>query len=252
MRIDIITIFPNMVEAPLSESLIGRGRENGLFEIKVHDLRDFAYDKHKVVDDVPYGGGPGMVMKSEPILEACKKIDPDNKALRFITSAAGKLFNQEIAISYSKEDWLIIFCGHYKGVDERVVELANLIEISIGDFILTGGEHAACVMVDAILRLIPGTIKDFGSAEDDSHYTGILGSEEYTRPEEYNGVKVPDGLISGHHEKIRKWRLGNALYRTKKRRPDLFEVNNLTNDEKKCLNIYEMELKITETEKCQK
>jgi tRNA (guanine37-N1)-methyltransferase len=248
MRIDIITIFPEMVEGPLSLSLIGRGREKGLFEIFVHDLREFTDDKHRVVDDVPYGGGPGMVMKPEPIMEALRKIDPDNEALRIITSAAGEIFNQELAADFSGRERMIILCGHYKGVDQRVVQLANLREISIGDFILTGGEYAAVVMADAILRLLPGTLKDFESAFEDSHFSGILGPEEFTRPEAYGGVSVPEVLISGHHEKIRRWRLGNALSRTRRKRPDLFERKKLTKDENDILNEYEADLKRMETE----
>ena len=246
MRIDIVTIFPKMVDVPLSESLIGKGREHGNYKINVHDLRDFTHDKHKVVDDVPYGGGPGMVMKPEPIIEALNNIDPENKALRILTSAGGEVFNQVMANEFAKSKWMVILCGHYKGVDQRVVEIGKLKEISIGDYALTGGEHAACVMVDAVLRLLPGTMKDFGSAEEDSHFKGILGPEEYTRPEEFEGLKVPEVLISGHHENIRKWRLGNALYRTKTRRPDLFESKSLTKDENDALNKY----KNTETEKC--
>jgi tRNA (guanine37-N1)-methyltransferase len=246
MRVDIVTIFPKMVDVPLSESLIGKGRENGNYEINVHDLRDFTHDKHRVVDDIPYGGGPGMVMKPEPIVEALRKIDPDKKAERILTSASGELFDQNLAVGLAKKDWIIIICGHYKGVDQRVVKIAGVREISIGDYALTGGEHAACVMVDAVLRLLPGTMKDFGSAEEDSHYSGILGPEEYTRPEEFEGCSVPEVLISGHHEKIRLWRLGNALYRTETRRPDLFKSKSLTKEENDALNKY----KNTETEKC--
>ncbi len=238
MRIDIITIFPRMVDIPLSESLIGRGRENGLYEIKVHDLRDFTSDKHKVVDDIPYGGGPGMVMKPEPIVEAVRIIDPDNKAVRLITSAGGEHFNQSLAVDLAKEEWIIIVCGHYKGVDQRAVEIANLREVSIGDYVLTGGEYAATVIADAILRLLPGTLKDFGSAEEDSHYSGLLGPEEYTRPEVFEGHRVPDVLISGHHEKIRRWRLGNAIWRTKSRRPDLLRSRSLSKDEIEIMNEY--------------
>jgi tRNA (guanine37-N1)-methyltransferase len=248
MRIDIITIFPEMVDGPLSMSLIGRGREKGLFEIFVHDLREFTDDKHRVVDDIPYGGGPGMVMKPEPIMEAFRRIDPDNSAVRIITSAGGEVFNQDMAFDFSKTDWIIILCGHYKGVDQRVVQLANLREISIGDFILTGGEYAAVVITDAVLRLLPGTMKDFESAHDDSHFSGILGPEEFTRPEAYEGLRVPEVLISGHHEKIRRWRLGNALHRTRQRRYDLFERKKLTKDENDILNEYEADLKKMETE----
>ncbi len=241
-----------MVEAPLSESLIGRGQAGELFEIKTHDLRSFTYDKHSVVDDVPYGGGPGMVMKPEPILEALGKIDPENRALRLITSAAGEVFTQKTAIEFAGYERIVMVCGHYKGVDQRVVEMGNLREISIGDYILTGGEYAAVVIADAILRLLPGTMKDFGSAEEDSHYSGIIGPAEYTRPEDFGGCRVPEVLLSGHHEKIRRWRLGNALHRTRNRRPDLFSNRTLTKEENDILDEYETDLKRTETEKCQK
>ncbi len=244
MRIDIITIFPEMVNAPLSRSLIGRGRENGLFTINVHDLRDFTYDKHRVVDDVPYGGGPGMVIKPEPIIEALDKIDPENKATRLITSAAGDVFNQRMAVDFSHRDWIIIVCGHYKGVDQRAVTLGNLREISIGDYVLTGGEYAAAVISDAVLRLLPGTMKDFGSATEDSHYSGLLGPEEYTRPEVFKDAAVPTVLVSGHHEKIRRWRSGNALHRTKVKRPDLYSGRETTEMENEILNEYENNLKM--------
>lgn len=248
MRIDIVTIFPKMVDVPLSESLIGRGRANDIFKINVYDLRDFTHDKHKVVDDVPYGGGAGMVMKAEPIVEAVRQIDPENRAQRIITSAAGILFNQKLAGEFANRDWIMIICGHYKGVDQRAVKLANLLEISVGDYVLTGGEYAATVITDAILRLVPGTMKDIESASEDSHFSGILGPEEYTRPEDYESRRVPDVLLSGHHEKIRQWRLGNALCRTRERRPDLFAKKNLTGDEIDTLNKYESELRRMETE----
>jgi tRNA (guanine37-N1)-methyltransferase len=238
MRIDIITIFPNMVDYPLSDSLIGRGRENGLYDIKVHDLRDFTFDKHKVVDDIPYGGGPGMVLKPEPIIEAIRKIDPEEQATRLITSAGGDLFNQQMAADLSKEEWILIVCGHYKGVDQRAVEIAHLREVSIGDYVLTGGEYAAVVIADAVLRLLPGTLKDFGSAIEDSHFSGLLGAEEYTRPEIFEGQRVPEVLISGHHENIRRWRLGNAIWRTKTKRPDLLSGRELSGEEVKILNEY--------------
>jgi tRNA (guanine37-N1)-methyltransferase len=239
MRIDIITIFPEMVDIPLSQSLIGRAREKGLFAINVHDLRDFTFDRHRVVDDVPYGGGPGMVLKPEPILEAFRRIDPDGKATRLLASAAGETFDQHMAGDLAAREWIIILCGHYKGVDQRVVSLAALREVSIGDFILTGGEFAALVIADSVLRLLPGTLKDFGSAFDDSHISEILGPDEYTRPEIIEGMKVPEVLVSGHHKKIRRWRLGNALHRTKVRRPDLFARKLLTDEENDILNEYE-------------
>ena len=247
MHIDIITIFPEMVDVPLSESLIGRAREKDLFEINVHDLRDFTFDKHRVVDDVPYGGGPGMVLKPEPILEAFKRIDPGMRATRLLTSAAGETFDQQMARDLATRERIIILCGHYKGVDQRIVSLADLREVSIGDFILTGGEFAALVIADSVLRLLPGTMKDFGSAFDDSHFSEILGPDEYTRPEIIEGLKVPEVLISGHHEKIRRWRLGNALHKTKVRRHDLFARKRLTDEEIDTLNEYEADLGRMET-----
>ena len=242
MRIDVITIFPKMVDVPLSESLIGRARGNKLYEVVAHDLRDFTTDKHKVVDDIPYGGGPGMVMKPEPIVRAVSSLDPEQKAARIITSAKGELFGQKTAIELSEKEHIIIVCGHYKGVDQRAIEIAGLREISIGDYVLTGGEYAAVVIADAVLRLMPGTLKDFGSASDDSHFSGFLGADEYTRPEEFEGKRVPDVLISGHHERIRRWRLGNALYRTQTNRPDLLQKRELTDEEKNALNEYETEI----------
>jgi tRNA (guanine37-N1)-methyltransferase len=247
MRLDIITIFPQMVDIPLSQSLIGRAREKGLFEIKVHDLRDYTSDKHRVVDDVPYGGGPGMVLKPEPILEAFKRIDPNEKAVRILTSAAGESFDQQMALDLAARERIIVLCGHYKGVDQRVVSLAGLREVSIGDFILTGGEFAALVIADSVLRLLPGTMKDFGSAFDDSHFSEMLGPDEYTRPEIIGGAKVPEILISGHHEKIRRWRLGNALHKTKVRRHDIFARKQLTDEEIDTLNEYEADLGRMET-----
>lgn len=244
MRIDIVAIFPEMVEGPLSRSLIGKGRESGLFTINVHDLRDFTHDKHHVVDDVPYGGGPGMVLKPEPVIESLEKIDPEGKALRLITSAAGQLFDQKTAREFSRSEWIVMICGHYKGVDQRAIEIGNLREISIGDYVLTGGEYAATVIADAVLRLLPGTMKDFGSAEDDSHFSGLLGPVEYTRPERFREIPVPAVLISGHHEKIRQWRRGNALYRTKTNRPDLFGKFRITDSEDKVLREYENNLRM--------
>jgi tRNA (guanine37-N1)-methyltransferase len=238
MRIDIITIFPRMVDVPLSESLIGRGRQNGLFEINIHDLRDFTTDKHKVVDDIPYGGGPGMVMKPEPIVAAVNTVDPDNKAVRIVTSAGGQLLNQDMVSGLASRGWILIICGHYKGVDQRAIEIANLREVSIGDYVLTGGEYASVVIADAILRLLPGTMKDFGSAAEDSHFSGLLGPIEYTRPEIFENRRVPEVLISGHHEKIRRWRLGNALSRTRELRPDLFAKRDLSQEEIKILSEY--------------
>jgi len=243
MKIDIVTIFPDMVNVPLSDSLMGRGRENGLFDVEVHDLRDFTHDKHRVVDDIPYGGGAGMVLKPEPIIEALEKIDPDEKALRILTSASGELFNQAKAIEFAEHDRIVIICGHYKGVDQRAVKLGKLREVSIGDYVLTGGEYAAVVIADAVLRLLPGTLKDFDSAADDSHFSGLLGAEEYTRPESFRDQKVPSVLISGHHEKIRRWRLGNALFRTKLNRPEMLAEKKITLEENEILKEYENSLK---------
>lgn len=230
MKINILTLFPEMFSGFTQESIIGRAVEKGLIEINVVDIRDYCYDKHKQADDLPFGGGAGMVMKIEPILRALE----DNHGKVIYTTPQGKRFNQKIAIDLSKEKELTIIAGHYEGIDERVVENYVDMEISIGDFVLTGGELPAMMITDAIARLVPDVIKK-ESYENDSFYNGLLDYPQYTRPAEYNGLKVPDVLLSGHHKNIEIWRKKESLKRTYLRRPDLLKTRKLTKEEQKLL-----------------
>jgi tRNA (guanine37-N1)-methyltransferase len=224
MRIDIITIFPGMFSGPFDFSITRRALEKGLAEIHLHDLRDYAGNKYRSVDDYPFGGGAGMVMMIEPIAECIStlKNGRDYDEVIFLTPD-GKLLEQKTCNELSLKGNLIILCGHYKGVDERVRELFITREISIGDYVLSGGELAAAVLVDTIVRLIPGVLGDETSALSDSFQDGLLSPPVYTRPSDFLGWKVPDVLLSGHEAKIRDWRLEQAIERTRKRRPDLLE-----------------------------
>ncbi len=224
MRIDIVTIFPE-VFAPLESSIIGRARKNNLVDIRIWNLRDFVHpeDRHRKVDDAPYGGGRGMVFKCEPLFEAVKKIKEENAGSKVIlTTPQGTLFTQEKAVVFSREKGLIIICGHYEGIDERVSSICDE-EISIGDYTLTGGELPAMVMVEGVVRLLDGVLPGESPAND-SFFSGLLDWPCYTRPEEYNGMKVPEVLLSGNHSRIEEWRKKQALMRTKERRPDLYRA----------------------------
>jgi tRNA (guanine37-N1)-methyltransferase len=246
MRIDILTIFPNMFSGPLSESLIKKAQEKNLVEIKIEDIRDFAEDKHQTVDDTPFGGGSGMVMRLEPLCKALESIwdkSEDKKQTSLIlTTPQGERFSQEKAKELSLKDHLVVICGHYKGVDERLGNLYPLEEISIGDYVLTGGEIPALIILDTVVRLIPGVLGDFESAQADSFYDGILGPPQYTRPAEFKGLKVPEVLLSGDHEKIRLWRKKEALKRTLQRRPDLVNLDLLSEEERKILEEIKREV----------
>ena len=241
MRISILTIFPNFFLSPLNESLIKKAQENGLIQIKLIDIRDFTKDKHRSVDDTPFGGGAGMVMMVEPLSLALNSIaSPEEKDYHIIlTSAQGKKFDQEKAFELSQKEHLIIICGHYKGIDERIKSLYDLEELSIGDYVLTGGELPALVILDSLVRLIPGFLGNFQSAETDSFYEGLLGYPEYTRPAEFKGLKVPEVLLSGNHEKIRLWRKKEALKKTLEQRLDLLEKKILSPEDKKLLSEIE-------------
>ena len=224
MRFDLVTAFPNLVAGPLEESIIKRAQQKNLVEIVVHDLRQFAYDKHHQLDDYPYGGGPGMVMKPEPFFRCVEQIIGEVSAKKrkiIFMSPQGIIFTQKIANDLTRWDHIILLCGHYKGVDERVIEALVDEEISVGDYVLTGGELPALIVIDAVSRLIPGVISDLESANTDSFQQDLLDCPYYTRPEEYRGMRVPDVLLSGHHQKIAQWRAGQALVRTQKRRKDL-------------------------------
>lgn len=220
MDIDILTLFPRMFEGPLDESILKRARERELVRIRVHNLRDFTHDKHRVVDDKPYGGAPGMLMKPEPIFEAVEKLRRDETCVVLMTPQ-GRSFTQSRAREFAGKLHLLLICGHYEGVDERVREALVHEEVSIGDYVLTNGALAAAVVVDAVVRLLPGVLGDEQSAGDDSFENGLLEGPQYTRPPEFRGMKVPDVLVSGNHEEIAKWRKQQAEKRTRERRPDL-------------------------------
>jgi len=239
MQIDILTIFPNMFSGVLNESLTKKAQEKNLAEIRVHDIRSFAEDKHRTVDDTPFGGGGGMVMKLEPLCKALESIlderEEKEQTSMVLTTPQGELLSEEKAKELSLKDHLVIVCGHYKGVDERLGRLYPLQEISIGDYVLTGGEIPAMTILDAVVRLIPGVLGDFESAQGDSFYDGILGPPQFTRPTEFRGLKVPEVLLSGDHERIRRWRKKEGLKRTLQRRPDLVNWDVLSDEEKEML-----------------
>lgn len=233
MRFDIMTLFPDMVNYILSESIIGRAQKNGMIEVCTHNIRDYSEDKHRRVDDTPYGGGKGMLMMAPPIYNCycgilkAQNSDGCNISSRRVVymSPTGKVLNQKKAEELSKYDDLIILCGHYEGVDRRIVDEIVDEEISIGDFVLTGGEIPACILVDCVARLVPGVLSDPECHEKESISSGMLEYPQYTRPYEFHGVKVPDVLISGHHANIDKWRDDSAKKLTEQNRPDLLEKN---------------------------
>jgi len=220
MKIDILTLFPKMFKGPFDESIIKRAQEKGLVEIKIHNLRKWAKDKHKTVDDRPFGGGVGMVLMIEPIYKALKELRQKDSRIILLTPQ-GKVFNQKLARKFSKEKHLIFICGHYEGVDERIREHLIDEEISIGDYVLTGGELPAMVVVDTIVRLIPGVLEKAEATKNESFSTKTLEHPQYTRPANFKGWQVPEVLLSGNHKKIAEWRKKKSLERTKKRRPDL-------------------------------
>src|SRR5437763_2931884 len=233
MKIDILTLFPEICRTPLSESMMKRAQENKIVDLRIHNLRDWTTDKHHVVDDAPFGGGQGMVMKPEPIFAAVEDLQKTSNTQRstpnvamqkpkvVLMSPAGRRLDQKLATDLSKESHLIIICGHYEGVDHRVIEHLVDLEISIGDYVLTNGAIAAVVLIDAVARLLPGVLGHEHSAIDDSFSTGFLEGPQYTRPAEFRGWKIPDILLSGNHAEIAKWRKEQALKRTKNNRPDL-------------------------------
>lgn len=236
MRFDVLTLFPNMFENVFKESIIGKARRLGLVEINLINIRDFAENKHRQVDDYPYGGGPGMILQPQPIYNAYKSIinSLDYKPKVIYLTPQGKQFDQKMACEFLKEEHLILLCGHYEGVDERIIEEIVNIELSIGDYILTGGELAAMVVIDAVTRLVPGVLAQ-GSNQEETFSSGLLEYPQYTRPPEFLGRKVPEVLLSGHHANIAKWRREQAILRTYRKRPDLLEKANLTPEEKAIL-----------------
>lgn len=221
MRIDIVTGLPKLLESPLQESILRRAQDKGKVELFVHDLREFAHDKHKTIDDTPYGGGAGMVLKPEPVFECVEQLQKDRSYDEVILLAAdGERLTQPLANELSLKQNIILVCGHYKGVDERVREVLVTRAISIGDYVLTGGELAAAVVVDAVVRLVPGVLNDSESALSDSFQDGLLGAPQYTRPPDYRGMKVPDVLLSGNHADIEQWRQDQRQHRTQARRSE--------------------------------
>lgn len=222
MEIDVLTLFPRIFEGPLEESILKRARETGRVRIRVHNLRDFTHDKHRTVDDRPYGGGPGMLMKPEPIFEAVESLQRPDSCIILMTPQ-GTPFTQARARAFAQKPHLIIICGHYEGVDERVRQALVQEEVSIGDYVLTNGALAAAVLVDAVVRLLPGVLGHEQGAEDDSFASGLLEGPQYTRPPEFRGMRVPEVLLSGDHEAIARWRAEQARARTAQRRPDLLK-----------------------------
>ncbi len=237
MKFDIVTIFPRMIEAALAEGVVSRGIAHGVLDVKVHDLRDHTTDRHRSVDDVPYGGGPGMVMKPEPLVRAVEEIRsrrgmPDAVIL---LSPQGARFTQAEAVRLSGLSHITLLCGRYEGMDERVPELVGAEEVSLGDFVVSGGELPAMIVVDAISRLIPGVVGDEQSVAEDSFARGLLDYPHYTRPAGFAGMKVPDVLLSGHHADVRRWRRKTALARTLDRRPDLIARAALDDEDRDLL-----------------
>lgn len=242
MRIDVITIFPEMFNGVLSAGILGRAQDRGLLQIDIHDLRLFTQDKHQSVDDYPYGGGSGMIMKPEPIFNAVESLKTNHKSSKIILlTPQGETLTQRGIESLSLESHLILVCGRYKGVDERVRENLITDEISIGDYVLSGGEIPTMVLIDAIARVLPGALSDYESAQYDSFADDLLDCPHYTRPAEFRGMKVPDVLLSGNHELIKKWRRQQSLKRTFNRRPDLLKDAILSDEDRDFIKTLENE-----------
>lgn len=238
MRIEVLTTFPGIIDTVLGESIIGRARQRGIVEIRAVNIRDFTEDRHKTTDDAPYGGGPGMVMKVEPVwraLEALRRNRPGPGPRVLLMTPQGRRFDQAFAEELAREDWLVVICGRYEGVDERIREHLATDEVSIGDYVLTGGELPAMVVIDAVVRLVPGVLGDESSAQTESFSSGLLEYPQYTRPADFMGWKVPEELLSGNHAQIARWRRQEALRRTYRRRPDLLAGAELTEDDRRFL-----------------
>ena len=242
MEVHIVTLFPDLFASPLKESILGKAIDRGVVDVAVHDLRDHAQDKHRTADDAPYGGGAGMVLKPEPIIRALRAIEAEaGPATVVLLTPQGIPFSQALAQRLSKEELLVLLCGRYEGVDERVRLHFTDLEISIGDYVLMGGEIPALVVLDATVRLLPGVVGEERSIQEDSFQTGLLDHPHYTRPAEAEGHKVPEVLISGNHEAIRRWRRKESLRRTRARRPDLLETAPLTDEDVELLAEIEAE-----------
>lgn len=240
IRFDVLTLFPDMFEGVLGDSIIGRARENGLIEMNFIDIRDFTENKHRKVDHYPYSGGGGMLMMPQPVYDAYMSIADglDYKPLTIYMSPQGKVFNQGIAVDLSKEKHIVLLCGHYEGIDQRVLDLIVDMELSIGDFVMTGGEIPAMTVIDTVSRLIPGVLASESSYENESHYSGLLEYPQYTRPFEFKGMQVPEILISGHHAKMEQWKREQSLINTYNKRPDMLAKANLTQSDIEFLENY--------------
>ena len=224
MKIDVLTLFPEMFEA-MNASLIGKARQKGLFELNCHNIRDYSTDKHKKCDDTPFGGGAGMVMMPQPIHDCIAAVDTSHTALRIYLSPRGKRLNQQMIKQFSQEQHLLLLCGHYEGVDQRVLDLDVDMELSIGDYVLSGGEIPAMVVIDSVLRYVPNVLGNAESTVDESFSQDLLEYPQYTRPQEFLGMQVPEVLVSGNHQNVDKWRREQSLAITKKNRPDLLKGN---------------------------
>lgn len=249
MRFDVITLFPELIEQYCSFSIMSRALKNKVIELNTVNPRDFTLDKHRHVDDTPYGGGAGMVLMCEPFFKAYESIEKLPNSQAIMLTPQGQTFNHKMSVELSKKSQLILLCGHYEGFDERIRQSLDVLEVSIGDFVLTGGELASLCLIDSISRNIEGALGKIESADYDSFSNGLLEYPQYTRPVEYRGIRVPDILLSGHHGEIEKWRLKQQLLRTYQRRPDLFELflkkDDLTKLEKKVLDEVLKELEIS-------
>ncbi|MCQ2552463.1 MAG: tRNA (guanosine(37)-N1)-methyltransferase TrmD [Clostridia bacterium] len=239
MKITILTQFPEMFSAVLGESILGRAKEKGLVSFDVLNIRDYTKDKHNRTDDTPFGGGNGMIMTPQPAFDALKAVGAEGKRVLYM-SPRGRMLDKALAEELSKEEGLVIMCGHYEGIDQRIIDAWNMQEVSIGDYILTGGELPCMVLVDTVVRLIPGCLSSKESSLEESVYSGLLEYDQYTKPREYEGLVVPDVLFNGDHEKIHLWQFENQLRLTKEKRPDLFKAyleteKDLSKQEKKIL-----------------
>lgn len=239
MKIDVLTLFPEMFRPVTEESILGRARENGILDIKLTDIRAFSQDKHKKADDYPFGGGAGMVMMADPIFRALYALDAKGKKILYM-SPRGRILDQEIITELSQEEEFVILCGHYEGVDQRIIDYWEMEEISVGDYILTGGELPAMILIDAVARMIPEVLGSSDAHHEESIYSGLLEYPQYTKPRQYQEMDVPEVLVSGNHKLIHLWQFEKSLELTKERRPDLWEAflakeKKLTKDEKKIL-----------------
>ena len=223
MRFDVITLFPELISSHLNFSIMKRASDEGVISVNTKNPRDYTLDKHKKVDDTPYGGGAGMLLACQPYLDAYNSVEKKENSQTIIMSPQGKVYNQELAKEFASKEQLIIICGHYEGFDQRIIDKSGAMEVSIGDFVMTGGEFPALCILDSITRLLKGVLGDDESAEYDSHYDGLLEHPHYTKPREYNGLEVPEVLLNGNHQKIKEWRRLQQFIVTKQKRPDLFE-----------------------------